>query len=1052
MPLGLYTGEDQWNDLIGVAPEQAPPPPDQQQQAAPPPTTDSQSYAAQQPYDPQAGGVSYDTPAPAPTEGASAYYGGETSAQGTYDPALNDPSVVQTTYPSTAAQGVSQTDYRTVNPDGSTGQTFQGPTAYDDASMYYSTEPASRGAGATATPLTDAAYGYANPADNPRYQSNPGALTPTADFAAGAGQVMHETAADATGQGAQWLANSVAPLFGIDPNRGSMYYQALERGRDALGYGARAALHMPQGAANLVTTPLGIVKDAWNPGAPGVNADAPIAENVKQLQTALGPPVEVYGGGAKDEAGNTVGSPLAGAVTGVRNMLGDAKDAFLDEPTKAWQSGPGAYFDQSYQDQKAAIDKGLVPPGETSKAQSVEDAATGAVEAIDNISGIPTTADLEQMSLDGLRVVMSNPKTPEGIKQQAGVIVGRRMAQQAGTYDGPLVQAPDIAGVVGRTAQGVVDIADRGTGAPPQSSYDPLAGAAMPRAPRSAAMPAPPPADPAHRVQQGVSEQVSNVPPPYQGAGPAPAPLPLPAPPPANPAHQVQQRVNEQVSNVPPYYQSGPPPSAEMPAPPPASPAHQLQQGVTQQVSNIPSYYDETPPPPASGVGQFFDAAQGVADRANQAAIDLGIPGDSRDIQVGDPRRFFDTAPGTAQGTADRANQAATDLGLPSDSRDVSVGNPLDFARGLFTGKTGTVTPPAQTGGGTSGSAGMGGTPVPKAILGSDGEVIPYDRAAGDAPLYHGNPITTKDGKPVGNQVIVMDKNTGQLTPTYADKSAFDSAAYDVDNGLVPWTLGPNETTNADGKKVTVDEVQRLYDAKLLDNTDSVATWKKRLEGQPALIPDDWQAVLDPNATPDEVATAAANATAGGKGDAAAKKSATDAGSPLVAAPAGTGTGTGGGSGKSSGTTTYNTSGGGKGSSYYNDGGSGNYRRSGGGSSSSGTYRNSGTGSPPSGFGDSGSSNYDSVFSNPIFSKFVDTVGKSNPEWLAAIMEMGRRGGGGFSSPKTSSTHSGRSHTTGRSHSSRKSGKSSKSNQASQFFDGRTTGKSRTKTAPSVSK
>jgi hypothetical protein len=344
-----------------------------------------------------------------------------------------------------------------------------------------------------------------------RQQSQPGALTPTRPSG-------------------DFLKGEFGRFLGLDPDRTDldMYNQFVLNTRNKLGDVGEGLKRFPEGAAKLVTTPLNAFQTGWtNPPNPFGDPDAPLRENWGQIEDTFGP-WGLYPRGAQEASQNYLTDPVSDAVTAVRDLAGRAKDTYMDEPTKAWQAGIGDYFDRSYQEQSDAIAAGKVAPGETNKLQATEDAAAGAVESINKVAtGIPTQAELEAMSIDGLRAVMSNPRTPEAIKQRAAVLVGRYAARETGLYEGPLINTPDVRGAVGSAVGMLRGAVDASRGAPPQSAYNVLSSARNSRAPSSQAMPSPPPAD----LVLGPPAQPAYIPESSARLSEAPASLPIPPPP-----------------------------------------------------------------------------------------------------------------------------------------------------------------------------------------------------------------------------------------------------------------------------------------------------------------------------------------------------------------------------------------------------------------------------------------------------------------------------------------------------------------------------------------
>jgi hypothetical protein len=950
MPLGLYTGEDQWNELVGVAPQPEPQAPVAAQTtqpaapaggmgavASPPPPAPEEQYVPPSYTDPVATAY-YEDPAasaPAPSQGA---IGGVQT---------NQTAPEQTYYD----QGVDQG-----NPNTSSGSAYYGAGGGDayqgqyggyvepGAMLFNPAPPPSIITPKSLPPVTEAAlpgsasmyYGGINSGNNDYGTSHePGYIRKDVLHPNEAYQLKQQTQGDVAGTqpGEQPSPYTLGPadtsgaaryyqsfdqtdpfysktdalgrLLGLDPtNRSLDMANQIARnvsdwGGDQLGMSAEEITH-PAELGNFLTTE---ARGAGNilGDIPGRVADFAGAEgldpfNYGGLEDLVGP------------LGNTLRqaqssfNPVGDAAGYLRDAAGAAKDEVFNPSVEAWQSGAGAYFDKSYQGQRAAIDAGLVPPGETSKTQVIEDSATAAIDDLNEVAfNIPSEEELNAMPMDALRVVMSDPRTPDMVKQKAAVIVGRRAAQEAGLINEPLIQPPDLGQMAGNALQSVRTAGEAALGPPPQSAYDPLSSATL---------------------------------------TPAPSSRPIPAPPPLNPAHRFQQGVTQQIANAPSYYQSGPPRSQEMPASLPVNPAHRVQSGVEQQVSNAPSYYDQRP---STQNVSWTDRLRQTADRIGQNSQDTSVFGQ-------DTQPVIDAVNAVRGG--DIPDVSLPNVSLPGVSLP-SVENPPRLGEWNFDPSSLTT----RWGGGGQQEV-------------TQKQVNEREKAAasgGRSPVY----VMTPDGTIAG---------VNQLSPSMGDGKPF--RVFEVDDAGVKTAdvrVSPESASAAEARGKTIwnfddttpegkNEIETLLDSGVMgDLTDEEKTnLRTSLVGKGRLIPDEWAEAMGADTSTKGGAAKTAKDTGVDTNVGANKTSDATAG-------AGSG-GSGGGGSRTSGsaspggyTPRYSSgggSGGGRGYSYGSSGGGGNYYG-----------------------GDAGGSGR-SPFDNPIFARFFDTLSRSNPEWLATIQDL----------------------------------------------------------------
>jgi hypothetical protein len=362
---------------------------------------------------------------------------------------------------------------------------------------------------------------------------------------------------------------------------------------------------------------------------------------------------------------------------------------------------------------------------------------------------------------------------------------------------------------------------------------------------------------------------------------------------------------------------------------------------------DIYNYFDQNTPAPRDVRGAMMAGGQAINERLDPALEGVYDFFDSNTPSAADSAAgvsgIYEGLRGRAREGGEAINQAL-DQYLP----DLNVGWPGETPARPGTSDPRNQSPRPET---ATGPTATGGLPYldkngNTVQVGEEGHPERDTILGKESMVISKRRITVgEDGKPLFEDVVV-------------NPQSFRTAEQ---RGEVGWTI--DET-----------EFQKLVDAGLV--TDTQAS-RDNLIGKPGLVPAEWVEVMGGEAP-----------AAGGKG----KTKTGDTGkvdTNVGATQTSTSTGSGGGDGGSTGG--YNRGGGSYNRGYSGGGGGGSY----GGGSGGGYYDGGGSG------GGSG------TFDNPIFDRFLQTVGASNPAWLTSIMEMmGGSGGASFGGP---SNFSGRS-------------------------------------------
>ncbi len=490
-------------------------------------------------------------PVPEPVAGASAYYGGETSAAPAAASPLNQPGVVTTTYPS--QEGAGTTDARIFTGEGAgytnrVGPAFQPtmPTAAPGSGYSPSSNPTSprlypaqeyqhesaRGQGAFAPPSTESRSDirtlpgqYVPPP--PPASSSLG--TPTLDWLQGADDVAgnlvdtdparnREAVRNATPQGVTdffGLFDSTsggAPSLNPSVNDG-IAAKTLDDEK-AILKGVRDHLP-PEGAP--IPEELAIYAAA-SPLAPILNAGRTVSDAARRLYETATPHLADLPVGADDVARVATGPYDEGQrdrsqpVGAIADLAGQgAIDAYTARNSGFGESPinprvPTPEDVVTVMNTPLPTVNGVDPGGNSLTAKALDAGnATGAaiLDARDRwrttgeTPSLPTTADMQGMEVDALRAVISNPITPEPLKNEARRLMGAEMARQAGSIPPPSLSLSGL----GNPLDVVRGMVPEPSASAPEPLVAPSNGAMLPSTPptdriTSAALPDPPPTTP----------------------------------------------------------------------------------------------------------------------------------------------------------------------------------------------------------------------------------------------------------------------------------------------------------------------------------------------------------------------------------------------------------------------------------------------------------------------------------------------------------------------------------------------------------------------------